>query len=184
MIWGWKLCSATEGKTKVLTDLNVCLQFLKDAKRWTASVAAIDMCLLLTLQDLLSFTLWWLKEKSKTNCMLCVQYMEAEALWSFLLYIILEKALKISSSLWVTCISCKYSFIDFYQLFFLFLQTNKHHAPLFKLCTWHLWEFKLCRRRGAEQVKPSQSLWSYVFPVRSSLVYLLSFLCKIYWCKE
>lgn len=55
---------------------------------------------------------------------------------SFLLYIIFECALKaFFLTLWITCISCKYSFIDFINFFrscFVSLcQTNKHHAPFF-----------------------------------------------------
>lgn len=71
--------------------------------------------------------------------MLCVQYTEAEnSRWAFFLYIILECALKaFFLTLWITCISCKYSFIDFINFFlscFVSLfQTHKHHAPFFFL---------------------------------------------------
>lgn len=59
-----------------------------------------------------------------------------------------------SSSLWITCISCKYSFIDFIYFVLscfvsIFFQTNKYGVP-FKLFTWFLWELKHCGKKEAQ----------------------------------
>lgn len=82
--------------------------------------------------------------------MLCVQYTEAENPHELFTVHNLECALKaFFLTLWITCISCKYSFIDFINFFlscFVSLfRINKHRAPflsfLLDICeSWSLAE--------------------------------------------